>query len=338
MKAIVCERFGHWRDLRIKDVPVPELAPDAVRIRVHYSTLGFGQTLVVGGRYQRKPPLPFVPGIEASGVVEAIGPRVRTLAAGDRVVAAMGWGAYAQEAVVPAHSVWRIPHKVSLAAAAGLPMGYATVYAALHWRARLRPGETLLVLGAAGGVGLAAVALGKLAGARVIAVAGSPERVATALSHGADAGVVHGGEDFVDAVLAHNAGRKVDVVFDPVGGALFAQALRCTAPEGRMLLIGFASGDVPQIPANHLLVKNVDVMGFYFGEYVGWGGQALPHRYREKLPSMMARLLDHTARGELRPVTESVYAMQDFAQAFEAVEQRRSVGRVLLRFSEGADA
>ncbi len=248
MKALLCERWAHYSELKLADVPRPALNPGQVRIAVKFATLGFGQTLVVSGKYQRRPPLPFVPGTEVAGHVLEVASDVTAFKPGDRVVAALDWGGYAEEAVATALTTWPVPDGIDLADAVNVPLSYGTSYAALHWRARIRRGETLVVFGAAGGVGLAAVKLGRLAGARVIAVAGSKARVDLAISHGADAGIVHGSADLGRDLKALSGGRGADIVFDPVGGSMFDQALKCVAPEGRILVIGFASGSDPADP------------------------------------------------------------------------------------------
>lgn len=330
MRAIVCEQWCHYSELQLAQVEPPRLPTGCVRIRVHYACVTFGQTLVVEGRYQRKPPHPFTPGSEVSGVVLEVAPDVGGLKVGDRVAAAIDWGGYAEEAIATQETVWRVPPEVGLEVAVSLPITWGTAYAALHWRARLRAEQTLLVYGAAGGVGLAAVQLGRLAGCHVIAVAGSPERVALAQRHGAHAGLVHGGPDLGKRLKALNGGRDVDVVFDPVGGELFMQALRCTAPEGKILVVGFAGGEVPQIPANLLLVKNIEVIGVFFGLYIGWGAVDERKRYAPRLAEMVGTLFDHARAGRITPAPSGVYPLERFREAFDSVVQRSSSGRVLL--------
>lgn len=338
MKAILCEAFDHYSALKLTEQAQPPVRPGCLRLAIAYATAGFGQTLVVAGKYQRKPPLPFVPGTEVSGTVLEVGPGVHGFRPGDRVAAALDWGGYAEQAVATAATTWHVPLGVDLATAASVPLTYGTAYAALHWRGRLREGETLLVYGASGGVGLPAVEVGKLAGARVVAVAGSTERVDHALAMGADVGLVHAqGEALGARVREANGGRPVDLVFDPVGGRLFDEALRCLRPEGRVLLIGFASGQVPQIPANILLVKNAEVVGFNFGLYIGWSLTDEREFYRERLRLMMAHLFDQVAAGRLRPMKADVYPLDRLTEAFDGVVQRRSVGRTLIEIGgEGA--
>lgn len=331
MKAYLCEQWVHYRDLKLRDdVLPPVLSAGQVRIAVHYATAGFGQTLVIAGKYQRKPPLPFVPGTEVSGVVMEVAPDVTGFAPGDRVAAALDWGGYAEQAVATASTTWHVPDAVSLATAASVPLTYGTSYAALHWRGRLKAGDTLLVFGAAGGVGLPAVELGRLAGAHVIAVAGSDERVKIALDRGAHAGIVHGGEHLSQQVRDVNGGKNVEVVFDPVGGALFDEALRCLKPEGRVLVVGFASGVVPKIPANILLVKNAEIIGFNFGLYIGWGLTDEREFYRQRLKTMMDTLFAHVAAGELKPESSRPFPLHQLADAFDVVMARSAVGRALI--------
>lgn len=338
MKAILCEAYAHYSALQFTDVPPPKLRPGCVRIAVAFATAGFGQTLVVAGKYQRKPPLPFVPGTEISGTVIEVAQDVSDFRPGDRVAASLDWGGYAEQAIATAATTWHVPDGVDLATAASVPLTYGTAYAALHWRGRLREGDTLLVYGASGGVGLPAVEVGKLAGARVIAVAGSPERVGHAMALGADEGLVHAqGENLGARVREANGGRAVDAVFDPVGGKLFDEALRCLKPEGRVLLIGFASEQVPQIPANILLVKNAEIIGFNFGYYIGWGLTDEREVYRERLRDMMAVLFEHVAAGRLRPQKADVFPLHRLTDAFDGVIARRSVGRTLIEIGgEGA--
>ncbi|MFC6283513.1 MULTISPECIES: NADPH:quinone oxidoreductase family protein [Polaromonas] len=337
MKAIVCEKWTHYSELKIHETAPPVLSAGQVRIAVYFATAGFGQTLVIAGKYQRKPPLPFVPGTEISGVVLEVAPGVTEFSPGDRVAAALDWGGYAEEAVATVATTWHVPDAVSLATAASVPLTYGTAYAALHWRGRLKAGETMLVYGAAGGVGLPAVQLGRLAGARVIAVAGSEDRVKVAMAYGAHSGIVHGGGQLNQQVRANNGGRNVELVFDPVGGTLFDEALRCLRPEGRILVVGFASGEVPKIPANILLVKNAEIIGFNFGLYIGWGLTDEREYYMDRLRDMMQTLFAQVASGELEPISSTPYPLECLTEAFDSVIERRSVGRALLQIVPDSD-
>ena len=331
MKAVVCDKWTHYSGLTIQDIAPPILSAGQVRIAVHFATAGFGQTLVIAGKYQRKPPLPFVPGTEISGVILEVAPGVTEFAPSDRVVAGLDWGGFAQEAVAMVATTWHVPDAVSLEVAANIPLSYGTAYAALHWRGRLQAGETMLVYGAAGGVGLPAVQLGRLAGAHVIAVARNDERLSIAMAHGAHAGIVHGGDKLSQQVRAVNGGRNVELVFDSVGGKLFDEALSCLKPEGRILLVGFASGEVPQIPANLVLVKNAEIIGFNFGFYIGWGLTDEREVYKDRLRDMMRILFAHVANGELKPVSSRPYPLEQLTEAFDSVIERRSVGRALVQ-------
>lgn len=335
MKALLCEGWNGYKGLKFVDAPPPDLPAGCVRMAVAYSTVSFGQLLVVAGKYQRKPPLPFVPGTEVSGVILETAPDVTDFKAGDRVAASLDWGGYGEQAIATAETVWHVPDGVELRVAATIPLTYGTSYAALHWRGGLTSGQTLLVHGAAGGVGLPTVELGKLAGARVIAVASTEERLALARAHGADEGLLHTEPDLGQHVKALTAGRGADLVFDPVGGNLFNETLRCTAPLGRILVIGFASATIPQIPANILLVKNIDVIGFNFGLYLGWSPVDERKRHATKLRTMMDTLFGLALQGQIKPTSSECYPLRNYSSAFEAVESRRSFGRVLIEVNGG---
>jgi NADPH:quinone reductase len=331
MRAMICDRLEGYRGLECRSLPRPTMKPGCVRIAVHHAAVGFGESLRLAGKYQRKLPLPFIPGTEVAGIVTEVADDVRGFAAGDRVAAALDWGGYAEEAVAASATTWHVPSTVPLATAASVPLTYGTSHAALHWRAGLRPGQTLVVYGAAGGVGLSAVEVGRQAGAHVIAVAGSQERVRIACEHGAHAGLLHAdGDRLGERIVEANGGRKVDVVYDPVGGRLFDEALRCLRPEGRVVVVGFASGEVPRIAANLLLVKNIEVIGFNFGLYIGWGLTDEREFYRDRLQEMMATLFGQVAAGALRPQSGQVFPLERAVEAFDCVIERRSLGRVLL--------
>lgn len=331
MRALLCTQWCHYKDLECTEVTRPELRPGCVRIAVQYATISFGQLLVVAGKYQRKPPLPFVPGTEIAGVVTEVADDVSEFTPGDRVVAGIDWGGYAEEATATVHTTWRVPDSVDLSVAVSVPLTYGTSHAALHWRVGLQAGQSVLIYGAAGGVGLAAVEIARAAGAKVIAVAGSDERVALAQAHGAELGLVHGGTDLGKRIKALNDGRPVDVAFDPVGGKLFDEALRCVRPEGKILLIGFASGTVPRIPANLLLVKNIDVIGFNFGLYLGWGLTDERAHFAARMRAMMDTLMEQVAAGQLTPTSSTCFPLERFVDAFDAVAHRQTVGRALLK-------
>lgn len=322
MRAILCRKYGSIENLAVVDVPEPPLGANQVCIEVHAAGVNFGEMLMVLGQYQEKPPLPFTPGFEAAGVVRAIGDRVTSAKPGDRVMAALPWGSYAEVAVAVADAVFPIPPTMDFATAAGFPIAYGTAFGAFAWRANLKPGETVLVLGAAGGVGLAAVEVAAAMGATVIAAAGDAEKCALAQAHGAAHAVDYRREDLRERVRALTDGRGVDVVFDPVGGDAFTQAMRTVAWGGRILVIGFAAGTVPQIPANHVLVKNIDIMGFLWGSY------------RARRPDMLrpafAQLIRWYAEGRLRPVVSHRLKLAAAAGAFRLLRERKATGKVVL--------
>ena len=336
MRALFCRQWCEFKDLRVEDIPAPELRPGCVRLRVAYAGLGFAISLVVTGRYQRKPPLPFVPGTEVTGTVIEVAAGVTRVKPGDRVLAILDWGGFADEAIATEDTVYPLPPGLDLASSTHLAISYGTAYGALAWRARLQPGETLLVHGAAGGTGLAAVELGKQLQARVIACASSEEKRAAANAHGAD--LVLPPRDFREQVKAYTGGRGADVIFDPVGGDVFDESLRCIAGEGRILTIGFAGGRVPQIPANLLLVKNIAVLGFNFGTYVGWGLTDERRAYAPRVQAMMARLFDWALSGKLRPTVSHCFELARFAEAMDVVLGRGSTGKVALKINEELDA
>jgi len=329
MRALVCEQWCEFKDLRLLEIAEPELEPGSVRIAVAYAGVGFAHSLVVAGKYQVKPPRPFVPGTEVSGIVQDVGAGVEHVRPGDRVLAILDWGGFAEMAVAPAETVYPLPRGADLAASLHLATSYSTAYTALSWRARLRPGEALLVHGAGGALGLAAVEIGRVLGATVIACASTEEKRAAALAHGAALALPATG--FRELVKEATAGRGADVIFDPVGGDVFDESLRSIAPEGRILPVGFASGRIPQIPANIILVKNVSVLGVYFGAYVKEGSDNARQRWAPQVQAMMFRLVDWVSAGHLKPSVASIFELPDYAQAMASVLERRSIGKVALR-------
>lgn len=333
-RAALCERYGSYRDMVVRDLPRAPLDAGRVRLRIACSTVSFGQIVVMAGKYQRRPPLPFTPGTEVAGTVIEVGEGVAHLAPGDRVAAALDWGGYAREAVVTASTVYPIPDALGFAEAACLPLTYGTSHAALHWRARLHAGDTVLVLGAAGGVGLATVEVARAAGARVLATASTEAKRELARAHGADLVLPADADALRDAVMAATGGRGVDVVFDPVGGRLSEEALRCVAPEGRHLIIGFASDAVPSAAFNVLLVKNVELIGFWFGQYIGWGRVDERERHAPRMREMVAALADACVAGRIRPQTPTRVPLERIVDAFEVVATRRAAGRVLVEMGD----
>jgi NADPH2:quinone reductase len=330
MRAVRCNEWKPYRELEVEDIPSPPLGAGQIRIGVHYAGVSFATDLVTRGQYQRKPPRPFTPGTEVAGVVLETAPGVTRFKAGDRVCASIDWGGHAEEAVTDPATVYRLPDSFPFDIAPQMPASYGTSHAALSWRAKLQPSETLLVHGSAGAVGLAAVELGKALGARVIATASTPEKLAVARAHGADHAVLFPSSSALDEIRTL-APRGVNVVYDPIGGDGFDLALRCTGNEGRILVIGFAAGRIQQIPANILLVKNVAVMGFNYGLYVGWGLQDERHIHEARVRESMEAMFALYEAGKLRPTTSHIFALDDFRDAMAAVQERRGIGKVLLR-------
>jgi NADPH2:quinone reductase len=328
MRALLCTAYGPFDSLQLTDVPEPLLTPDGVRIAVKAAGVGFAASLVVAGQHQTRPPVPFVPGTETAGVVLECGLDVQRIRVGDRVVGCAMWGGFAEQVVVPERTVFTIPAELGFAEATNFCTVYGTAYGALKWRAALAPGEVLLVHGAAGASGLPAIEIGKLLGATVIAVAGGAEKLAVCRAHGADHTIDHRTEDIRERVLALTGGA--DVVFDPVGGSAFDASLRCVRPEARILIIGFAGGTVPQIPANLLLVKNVSALGFYWGHYLGWGKSPVSERNWEDLRAAFAEMFRWYAAGRLKPTVSARFPLAGFRAAMAVVLERRAIGKVVL--------
>ena len=322
MRAVICERWGGPGDLSVAEVAPPELTDGGLRIRVAAAGVNFADTLMIAGHYQLKPPFPFSPGLEVAGEVTECAPGVTRARVGDRVLAFTGHGGFAEQAVTAEANVYPIPDAMDFVTAAAFPVVYFTAHFGLANLVRLAAGESLLVLGAAGGVGLAAVEIGKRMGATVIACAGGSEKLAVAGDHGADHLIDHKSQDIRERAKALTGGHGVHAVFDPVGGDAFTAALRSTQPGGRILVVGFASGIIPQIPANILLVKNITVIGYSLGG----------HRKRD--PGLADRSLDELygwwAEGTLKPRVSRTLPLEDAAQALEALAGRRSTGKIVL--------
>src|SRR6266567_4894693 len=322
MRAVLCREFGPVETLEVSELPAPAIAPGSVRVAVHAIGVNFADLLIVQGKYQEKPPLPFSPGFEMAGVVTEIGPGATGVRLGDRVLGTMEHGAYADEAVLPAERVLPIPAAMDFPSAAGFPVAYGTSHGALEWRSRLKHGETLLVLGAAGGVGLTAVEIGKAMGATVIAVAGGGAKLEVARRQGADHLIDYSREDLRLRIKEITGGRGPDVIYDPVGGDAFDQCLRSIAWEGRIVVIGFAAGRISQIPANLVLVKNCDVIGFYWGSY---------RRHKPELVRQsFEKLLSWFEAGRLKPHVSHTLDLADAGRALALLADRKATGKVVL--------
>lgn len=338
MRGVLVREWMPFDRLQIEDLPDPEPGPRQLRIRVQAAGVSFATSLVVEGKYQRKPPLPFTPGTEVAGIVEAVGDEVTRFRPGDRVMSALDWGGQAEKTLAYEVNSFHIPDGVSFPRAVPIVNSYATSGAALLWPhlLRLQAGETLLVHGAAGAVGLAAVEIGKAMGATVIATAGGPEKVAVAKAHGADHGIDYRAGPFRDAVLDLTSGKGVNAVLDPVGGDVFDQSLRCIAVEGRIAPVGFAAGRIPQIPANILLVKNITAVGLNIGYYYGWSPYDARYDYEDRVRALMDRLFGWLAEGKLDPVVSHVLPLDGYRDAMKLVLERKSVGKVVLAMNEEA--
>ncbi|OCC25482.1 NADPH:quinone oxidoreductase [Croceicoccus estronivorus] len=322
MKAVICRSFAPVEELDIGEFAAPEPGAGDVLIEVSAAGVNFPDGLMVQGKYQTKPDLPFVPGSELAGIVKAVGADVRGITPGTRVAAFSGIGGFAELAAVPAAQVFALPEKADVVTASGILITYGTSYHALKDRAGLQAGETLLVLGAAGGVGLAAVELGALMGARVIAAASTPEKLALAREYGAAETIDYANEDLRGRIKELTGGKGVDVVYDPVGGDMTVPAIKALAWGGRHLVIGFAAGDIPQIPANMLLLKSAAAVGVLWGNSL----RADPVHHAGNI----AQLMEWLAEGKICPAIDAVFPFDQAIEAINHVMERRARGKVIL--------
>ncbi len=320
MRAMLCHQHGGVESLEAGELPDPVPSDQEVIIEIHACGLNFPDVLMIAGKYQTQPPLPFAPGAEVAGVITACGAGVQTLSPGQRVLAYCGHGGLAEQVAVPAAQVLPIPERMPFEEAAAFLLTFGTSWHALKQRAALRAGETLLVLGAAGGVGLAAVELGKLVGARVLAIASSEEKRDLVAAHGADA--VRDYADLRASIGEFTGGRGIDVVFDPVGGSMFEQALRSCAWNGRALVIGFAGGEIPRVPMNLPLLKGASIVGVFWGSFVA--------REPEVARANHLELLEHYAAGRLRVHVGATYPLAQSAEALAVLAGRGAMGKVVV--------
>ena len=322
MRAVVCKEFGPPENLVIDDVPSPVPGPREVVISMRAASLNFPDVLIVQNKYQFKPPLPFSPGTELSGVVKVVGEAVTRVTPGDRVMAYTTYGAFAEEVKTEEARVLPMPPGMEFPAAAAFIVAYGTSDHALSDRATLRAGETLLVLGAGSGVGLAAVEIGKALGARVIACASSADKLAVSRAHGADEVIDYAKEDLRERIKQITAGRGVDVVYDPVGGPYTEPALRSTAWRGRLLVIGFAAGDIPKIPLNLPLLKGTSIVGVFWGDFTRREPQAFAARMRQ--------LGEWFQQGKLKPHVSETLPLDRAVEALRMMASRKVTGKVVL--------
>ena len=324
MQAVLCKAFGMPESLVLEEVPAPEIGPDDVLVNIRGAALNFPDVLMIQGKYQSQPPFPFSPGGEIAGEIAAVGDAVTEFNVGERVFAGIGVGGFAEQAAVPARALRRIPEGMSFEQASGISTTYGTSYYALKQRAELQAGETLLVLGAAGGVGLAAVELGKAMGARVIAAASSSEKLEVARKAGADDLVDYSDGELKDKVKALTDGRGADVIYDPVGGALFDQCMRCINWYGRVLVIGFAAGDIPRVPINLILLKSCQLVGVFYG---AWSGNP---KYRDEARRNFDEILDFYRNGRIDPLVGRAFPLADYAAALRCLMERQAIGKVVV--------
>ena len=321
MRAVICRAWGEVESLTIEDVPAPTPGPGQVLIDVKATGINFADSLMVAGRYQTRPPLPFSPGLEAAGVVSACGVGVTRVAPGDRVMAILAYGGLAEMALADEVETFPVPDGMSFEEAGAFPIAYISSHVAIRWQGRLEAGETLLVLGAAGGVGLTAVEIGKAMGARVIACASTTEKLGVARERGADDTINYATEKLTDRVMALTDGKGADVCFDPVGGELFDAALSSLGWGGRFLLVGFVGG-VPQIPANRLLVKNRAALGSSL-RYFRWHAP-------DKLARTVVELLDWYRDGRLRPCITHRLPLERSVEAIRLLTERKAHGKIIV--------
>lgn len=326
MQAVVCKAFKTPFELVIEEVADPQAGPGEVLIDVKAAGINFPDSLIVQGKYQVKPTLPFIPGMEVAGVINAVGANVKRLQPGMRVLAHPHLGGFAKKVVAPAREVFQIPDAMSFEEAAGFVHAYGTAQHALKDRAQLRQGETLLVLGAAGGIGLAAVELGKVMGAKVIAAASNAEKLALCKRHGADELIDYSSDNLRARINEATAGEGIDVVYDPVGGALAEQSIRSLKRYGRYLVLGFASGEIPRLPLNLLLLKTAAAVGVFWGQFV----ENEPQRNAENVNELFVWY----SAGKLHPHVSARFPFAQTAAAIRHVAERKALGKVVVTFAE----
>ncbi len=326
MKAVLCRAHGAPETLEIGELPTPVAGDGEVLVEVHAAAVNFPDVLMVAGKYQSQPPMPFAPGSEVGGIVRAVGAGITDIKPGDRVMASVGHGGFAEYAVTRRRGIRKISDGMDLVTASAIGVTYGTSYHALRQRANLQPGETLLVTGAAGGVGLAAVELGKAMGARVIACASSAAKLAAAKAAGADELIDYSSGNIRDQIKELTGGKGVDVVYDAVGGPMFDQLVRSMAWNGRLLIIGFVGGDIPKVAINLLLLKGAAAVGVFYGSFAARD----PALDQDNFAQMFAWIED----GTLKPLISKAYPMDQYAAAMNALAHREVIGKVVLKVRE----
>ena len=323
MKAVLCTHFGTADQLELADIAPPHAAPGEAVVRIKAAALNFFDTLIIAGKYQQKPPFPFSPVAEFAGIVESTGTGVTEVSPGDRVMTFLGWGAAREAIAAPAQQLIKLPPGLDFDRAAGLCITYGTSLYALRERAQLKAGETLAVLGASGGAGLAAVELGKLMGARVIACASSDEKLAFARAHGADETINYAKENLRDALKQHGGEHGIDVVYDPVGGPYAEPAVRSLAWQGRYLVVGFTAGEIPKIPLNLVLLKSCDIRGVFWGSW--------SKREPQAQHALLGDVARWAAEGKLSAHVHAAFPLADIAAAMKLISDRKVMGKIVLR-------
>lgn len=322
MRALVCHSYGTAENLKLEEVADLQAGPGQVVIDVYASSLNFPDTLQIQGKYQFQPPMPFTPGSEVGGIISAVGEGVTDHAVGDRVMAATSIGGLAEQVVTASASARKIPDNMDFKTAASFAMIYTTSYHALKQRAQIKPGETLLVLGASGGVGMAAVELGKIMGARVIAAASSDEKLDFISKLGPDELLNYGDGDLKEKVKALTDDKGADVIYDPVGGDLFDQATRSINWNGRLLVVGFTSGRIPEYKANLALLKGSSMVGVFLGRF----RKEEPEEYEKNFDELLAMF----SQGKINPIVTQSFDMEDYVAAFTVFTERRAMGKVII--------
>ena len=323
MRAVLCKAFGPPESLSLETVEAPQPAAGEVVVDVHASALNFPDVLMVEGKYQSLPPFPFSPGGEFAGVIASLGEGVDRWRVGDRVFGGSGHGAFAEQLVVRASALRPIPEGMSFEVASGISTTYGTSYYALKQRAALKPGENLLVLGAAGGVGLAAVELGKAMGARVLAAASTDEKLEVARQAGADVLINYSDGELKEKVKAATDGKGADVIYDPVGGDFFEQCMRCINWYGRILVVGFVGGDIPRVPINLILLKSCQLVGVFYGAFAA--------RYPQEAAQNFQEVLALFSEGRIDPLVSRTFPLEAYAAALRCLSERQAIGKVVVK-------
>ncbi|MDP6831895.1 MAG: NADPH:quinone oxidoreductase family protein [Alphaproteobacteria bacterium] len=338
MRAVLYRELGSIDNLALEKVPMPRVKGDWLRIKTHAAGLSFSASLYIEGRYQRQLPLPYTPGTEVAGIVHAVGPGVDRVAVGDRVMASVDWGGHAGYCLAHQLCTHKMPDQMPFSEAAMMVNSYATSYAGLVWKGGLATGETVLVHSAAGAIGLAAVQISKALGATVIATAGSDQRLAFAKAHGADHAINYAQGDFAVEVKALTNGRGADLIFDSVGDDVARRSLRCLAIEGRLLTIGYTSGDIPELPSNLFMVKNASLIGLNIGTYLGWSPGGNREGHSRKIFEIQDRLRALYEAGKLRPAVSLHDGLEQFLPAMKALMNRQVLGKAVIEVSDAERA